>query len=295
MTVDSLGVITATPQSYLRQLLAPPYTLPLWDDDGRRVEPRLNFGYVRADKAGIYAGPCSQPGMLLQDLGTVKNGVLAAEVPGRTLSKLIGENTINHISVRRQDTAIACGELLTRAPTTAASGRGSEAHFRILLRVDDAGSVELIPYYDLGNKQRISAANFLSLQKALMAAGQFGKSGQAMKFDIKLPGNDPLNPFKHKYNPDHDNLGSDFEPLAATAYESYKVQRKVTLILGEPPYRLQGKAEGEGETAAPSQDWRGEYSEVILGLHKNKISVRGYFIIRQVLAGRQLRKQDYDR
>jgi hypothetical protein len=43
------------------------------------------------------------------------------------------------------------------------------------------------------------------------------------------------------------------------------------------------------------QNWGGDYTEVIEGLHQNDITVKGYFIIRHALPGDALIAQDFDK
>ena len=61
-----------------------------------------------------------------------------------------------------------------------------------------------------------------------------------MKFSIDIPAQDPLNPFKHKYHPDHDNLDAKFEPFDPTQlspylWESFAVKRTIALELTNEP------------------------------------------------------------
>jgi hypothetical protein len=300
VTIDSLGANDAAPQAYLDQVLPPPHDLPLWDENGKRVQPPLNFGYVREDEAGVYAGPCTAPReRLYPDLGDdednplpgwpVKNGILTQDLSS-SLGNLIGTNTTNNLSVLRGGVVIACGDIVVGAPTAFSDGRGSQAKLRILLRVDGSDDVELLPYYQMDDTERISAVNFLSLQGAELATGKFGSEGQAIQFDWTLPGNDPLNPFKHKYHPDHDNLDRAFAPIPnSILYESYDVERRITLTLRD----FSGDAETARSLDWGGTTWGGEYREVLDGLHKNPITVHGFFTIRQMITG-QLRPQDYD-
>ena len=75
----------------------------------------------------------------------------------------------SHIAIERNGAAVACGNIVVGAPTAFDDGRGSPARFRLMLRVseDDGQTVllpELLPYYAIDDKQRMSAVNFLSLQ-----------------------------------------------------------------------------------------------------------------------------------
>jgi hypothetical protein len=303
VTLDAKGATAVTPESYLAQILpeppgypTTPY-LPYYDAYDNRVEPPLNLGLVRADEAWLGYGLCDQPRGDPVALGIVLNGHLTADHAAK-LADLVDDA---HIRITRNDADVACGNIVVGAPTAFSDGRGSAARFRILLRVKGtaSGQTELVPYYEMNEQQRVSAVNFLSLQapKANISAAGFGTTGEALEFDLALQPDDPLNPFKHKYNPDHDNLDRKFQEYAETVplylYESYSVNRKVTLVLTELP-------PGGNETDAASVDWGGavwggDYREVVEGLHKNTITARGYFVIRRVLTAEQLTPQGYDK
>lgn len=301
LAVDNQGTIAVTGSSeYLKQILLPPsYTLPIYEE-GQRVEPALNIGFVQEDEAGIYAGTCSAPRERLypapeQPAWQVINGVMGAQVTS-TLADLIG----NNIQVLRAGEVISCADIVIGTPTAFSDGRGSVAKFRIILRVDDSGNAELLPYYAMSDKERVSAVTFVSLQEPETASPpeSFGAENTAMVFDWKLLGNDPLNPFKHKYNPDHDNLNRKFEPIQdSKLLEAYDVNRTITLTLRDLPEGMTGTP--QDMEVARSMDWGGtvwggEYREVLDGLHKNAITVRGYFTIRHMITG-ELREQDYDK
>ena len=124
-----------------------------------------------------------------------------------------------------------------------------------------------------------------------------------MKFLIDIAPNDPLNPFKHKYSPDHDNLDAKFNPFDPTQlspyyWESFDVKRTIVLTLSEDP-SFTGLSTEETEKLAAQLDWGGLnwggiYTEVLEGLHQNDITVKGYFVVRHTLACDELRKQEYD-
>lgn len=291
----------ADPDSYLAQILPEPPEdepyLPYYDAYDNRVEPPLNFGFVRADEVVLRPGLCDAPRVDVYELGVVKNGRLVTSYAA-TLASLVGDA---NILIQRDDMAVACGNIVASAPTAFANGQGSEARFRILLRVSQDGQTELLPYYEMSEDRRVSAVNFLSLQEPVIQTGPFGgrdDKGQlkVLEYNLVLPADDPLNPFKHKYNPDHDNLDRKYQGYEETVplymYESYLVNRKVVLALTEEP--------PGGDAAAATVDWGGAtwggtYREVIDGLHQNTITARGYFVIQRVLTADQLVEQDYDK
>ena len=105
----------------------------------------------------------------------------------------------------------------------------------------------------------------------LAVAGTFAV-GQTLNTTLSLPFDDPNNPFKHKYHPDHDNLNARFD---GPAVESYTVTRQVQLqITASPPA-------GPAVPDYGFNDLGGNYSETISGLHKNAIHVSGTFRLRR--------------
>lgn len=93
--------------------------------------------------------------------------------------------------------------------------------------------------------------------------GQF-KPGASLSVSLSMDANDPLNPFRHRYHPDHDNLGADFRTYQP---EAYSFRRDITLNLSG---------------GAPTQDSRmgtemmeGTFVEKIHHLHRNPIVLKG--------------------
>ena len=220
-------------------------------------------------------------------------------MPGTLANLLQGSYAVR---VRAGDLDLACGELAESASTQ------DPFRFRILLRVatDDA-KPELLPYYEIvTDTQRISAVSFSMTTTKSTTGGSF-RAGGLQRFEVMTSAaNDPLNPFKHKYHPDHDNLDSGFLPLPADLdpyrWESPAFTRRIELTLENDLRAMPGMA---GLSAEELQAlvvevdwgggaWGGHYKEVISGVHKNDITVEGTFVIRQVLTGAQLRKQPFD-
>ncbi len=110
------------------------------------------------------------------------------------------------------------------------------------------------------------SSNFLTM------SGWFAV-GQTLTATVRLPYDDPENPFKHKFHPDHDNLNARFD---GPAVESYPVTRLVQLEpASTPPAGSAGADYGYN-------DLGGNYSEVITGLHKQPIHVSGTFRLTRV-------------
>jgi len=91
--------------------------------------------------------------------------------------------------------------------------------------------------------------------------------------DLLLPADHPINPFKHKYHPDHDNLDERFEEPAA---ESFAVTRQVALDFAAAP--------PPGRTAVDFgyNEMGGTYRETITGIHKNPLHLGGTFFLRRL-------------
>ncbi len=304
VTVDATGISGVAPAEYLVQVLPEPYTtLPYVDATGAPVQPDINFGYAVSHTVKLRAGTCASPGSEIA-AGTAINGQLVMTVSPQTLAALTGHA---HIAVERLDQIVACGDLLVGAPTRFADGGGSEFRFRLLLRVDASGVVELLPHYIFANTDDEAAfprlsSPALSIGDAITGSGNFS-AGNEIKFGVDIAGQDPLNPFKHKYHPDHDNLDAKFEPFDPTqlspySWESFGVRRTISLTLKNDP-AFEGMTAEEIERLSSESDWGGEnwggdYAEVIEGLHQNDITVKGYFVIHHALAGDALTEQDYD-
>ena len=97
----------------------------------------------------------------------------------------------------------------------------------------------------------------------LPMSGQF-KAGNAVTVTVGMDSQSPLNPFYHKYHPDHDNLTADFKVYQE---EAYGFARDITVALN---------ADQDGAGAKNgSEVMKGTYTEVIRGLHRTPIQVRG--------------------
>lgn len=307
VTVNAQGITNFGSAAYRQQVLPPPYQVPYYDATGNRVEPNLDFGYVPVYDASVWSGTCSARVTRLTNLGQVVNASLNTQVVTASLNPQPGSNTLllgggtTYVVYVEQAGAngaagqgVACGEIAVGAPTQ------SEFRYRVLLRVAADGSTGLLPRYVVDpptNTLRISSAAF-SQQTPITASGRFSDTSPSLGFNITIGSDDPRNPFKHKYAPDHDNLDAKFNPIDLGVvppylWESYQVTRRLTLELTQyPPNGSEADAQALdwGGTT-----WGGNYREVLSGLHQNDITVKGYFIIRQVLTADQLRPQTYDR
>jgi len=118
--------------------------------------------------------------------------------------------------------------------------------------------------------RRISSAAFGFTQPILFTAtGEFG----AGKFNCQVPldYDHPLNPFKHKYHPDHDNLNDRFEQKLPEGVESFTITRAVELeFSAQDPDKLALPGWGDNQLG-------GTYRETITGLHKQVLHAAGTF------------------
>lgn len=91
-------------------------------------------------------------------------------------------------------------------------------------------------------------------------------------FDVEMPHDHRLNPFVHRYHPDHDNLDARFENTLEAGRESFTIRRAITLEFdnGADPDRLEISGLGD-------QHFGGVYKETITGVHRSAIRVEGIF------------------
>jgi hypothetical protein len=117
--------------------------------------------------------------------------------------------------------------------------------------------------------RRISSAAFSFPQPVRMQAvsGSFGFEGAIFELEspIVIAQDDPLNPFLHKFHPDHD------DPT-----EIYQVTREIVIEFTDESGAGSSVA-GWGDT-----DIGGIYREVLAGVHKDDINVEGSFRLHRV-------------
>jgi len=91
-----------------------------------------------------------------------------------------------------------------------------------------------------------------------------------LHLQISLAPDDPTNPFRHMYNPDHKD-----------AAQSYQVVRDIVFTFSD------ADEEGRPITGVPTLGWGsseigGIYRETITGLHKNTLKIKGTFLLHKV-------------
>jgi hypothetical protein len=102
-------------------------------------------------------------------------------------------------------------------------------------------------------------------------AGTFAP-GEALAGAISYGSDYPLNPFRHRYHPDHDNLDAHFAAISDPAQqEVYGVTRQVQFTFSDA-------ASGSASSPDPAYSaMEGTYWETLTGLHKQAIQVQGTF------------------
>ena len=128
--------------------------------------------------------------------------------------------------------------------------------------------------------RRLSSAAF-GFRTPIPMAGDFGSTGGLLQCGLLMDFNDELNPFKHRFHPDHNNLDDSSQPeplplktnvhgLRFTA-ESSSVRRDITLqFTSTDPENLALAGFGDNQLA-------GLYRETITGLHKDALHIEGVF------------------
>lgn len=87
---------------------------------------------------------------------------------------------------------------------------------------------------------------------------------------------DPVNPFKHIYNPNHDNLNAEDE-LVEEGVENYTISNDVRLVMNpmEP-------SSSSATFWNPEEELTGQYFHTIHGLRKQPVSMEGTFKLQRV-------------
>ena len=118
--------------------------------------------------------------------------------------------------------------------------------------------------------RRISSPAFpaLTLANGVMDGG--APPVGPLHLQLTLAPDDPANPFRHMFNPDHKD-----------AAQSYGVMRDIILTFSDVD------TEGKPITGVPALGWGsseigGIYTETITGLHRDFLKIRGTFLLHKV-------------
>jgi hypothetical protein len=123
--------------------------------------------------------------------------------------------------------------------------------------------------------RRVSSAAFAFNQPVALTGDTFGAG--TLQGAITLDYDDPLNPFKHLFHPDHNNLDERFEQKLPEGREAFSVARTLSLeFTATDPLGLSPPGWGDTELG-------GNYRETIAGLHRSAIHVSGSFRLVRVL------------
>lgn len=209
-------------------------------------------------------------------------------------------------------------ELAAPATLGALTPTGAEFPLRLLLHVDAAGKLrmlkEAIVMKDSADQQVIVADSALAggYRGVAMRGGTLvGLRTSAVGYDfsgptvtcsggVGTPGNadcsfllaagHPTNPFLHRFHPDHDNLDESFSGAAA---ESFDLLRSMKLAFSSRYPANPDEAERPGASRPPqwgSTLLGGTFAETLSGLHKEKLSVSGWFTMKRISASAELKQ-----
>ena len=124
--------------------------------------------------------------------------------------------------------------------------------------------------------RRISSPVFAFNQPVALSGGEFGAG--ALQGSLTLDYDHPLNPFKHVFHPDHNNLDERFEQKLPEGKEAFTVARAVSFeFTASDPLGLNPPGWGATEVG-------GVYRETITGLHRSVIQASGNFRLVRVLS-----------
>ena len=170
---------------------------------------------------------------------------------------------------------------------------------RYIIHVDDSGTARILSQVFLGQLATAGNANGLCVRESNLLATAKAKAtrivaahlpldrvldGVEVQLDgdvgsgtvgndstltrtIRIPYNDPTNPFVHKYHPDHDNKSAAGVALIA-GQESYTISRAVTFTFTPSPPAGSTSTTGWGSSVIG-----GTYAETVQGLSKDSTGV----------------------
>jgi hypothetical protein len=196
----------------------------------------------------------------------------------------------------------------------------SEFDFRILVHVDDTGKARLLQRamimwratnsatsagrlvlatdeqlatrlgltgVSLRNDQpvvrRFSAPAFAFRAPIPMdAEGSFGSG--VFRCSTETGYNDPLNPFKHVWHPDHDNLEPTTREILPDGVESFTVRRAIELRFTPEDPTLSTAANVQYVPGFGDTRLGGTYQETLEGVHRRPVRMGGYFTLQRAVS-----------
>ncbi|MBX2859486.1 MAG: hypothetical protein KTR17_12570 [Cellvibrionaceae bacterium] len=133
----------------------------------------------------------------------------------------------------------------------------------------------------VGQGYRLSSPvfDFSASHKTLVCDGAVVLHGGECHIDLTLAENSPTHPMRHQYHPNHDGKLPNGQPQPASL-EAYKreiwdIQRQLS---------FQFTPQNNSNLFVPLGQARGEFSEIIHGMHKKPIYLRGDFILERVVS-----------
>lgn len=134
---------------------------------------------------------------------------------------------------------------------------------------------------DVGRRFSCPAFGF---REPIIMSGSYPTPSQpvsSITCDVVLDYDDPLNPFKHRYHPDHDNMDTRYENMLQEGKESFTVTRNITLEFIDYSASSEGEENNDlllSAYAGWGDSWLGgTYKEAITGIHRDTLYVEGSF------------------
>lgn len=102
--------------------------------------------------------------------------------------------------------------------------------------------------------------------------------------NITLGRTNPTNPFLHRFNPDHDEMDSFYQPIPQNSpgHEVPLIGRKISFQFGSRYPSDTRLAQGAEPPGWGDKILGGTYTEEITGLHKNTLKVIGSFTLQRI-------------
>lgn len=107
-------------------------------------------------------------------------------------------------------------------------------------------------------------------QEPMTLSGPFGELGSTLSCSIMVSGEDPMNPFRHRYHPDHKTIDDAFDVI-----------RDIELVFAA------NDSDGNSISGVSGLGWGGGdmggiFRETFTGLHRSQIKVEGTFFLKRV-------------